>query len=365
MSTAFNIPKSTSTGQANNVGGIPNHLLKDGNDKKGNDQLTSQLKYMLPPEKKATTDKALDLSGGGYGTGTNKKNELRKFHQVTMYFHPYKPEDPSKAGIAMGTKRNGTATGNTARYTITSNLPDQLQYKVGGQWNKPLDWTADATVDLLLRTYSEEHKSLRTMASTGLIWTAPDPLEITFTIHAFDDTASDSHINIQECLQVLGAYTLPAEGKSVYTDVPSGVDLGLTIKRKAGQKGENRDINTGKSVTKESASGTTHSTGGKNIDILFGGMLYLQRVSIKNFTVNYTNTKNMLLHYWGQGTNHVNGQRLLPMTADITITITTVRGLSALNYSQMLMLGTKDNDTITAQKADEAILGELDLSAFA
>ena len=53
------------------------------------------------------------------------------------------------------------------------------------------------------------------------------------------------------------------------------------------------------------------------------------------------------------------------MTADITVTITTVRGLSALNYSQMLMLGTKDNDTITAQRADEAILGELDLSSFA
>ena len=356
MSATFNIPKSTNaTGQSGN-NGIPRNLLSNVDAAQVGNNLNSQLKYMLPKGEKAF-DKALDLSGGKFGTGTSSDNALRKFHQVTMYFHPYITQSEKKDD--QGRAIDG---GKSTRYTITSNLPDNLQYKVGGQWSKPLDWTADATVDLLLRTASNEHRSLRTMASTGLMWTAPDPLEITFTIHAFDDTSSESHINIQECLQILGNYTLPKEGQSIYLDVPAGIDLGLEVKT------SKKTYNTGKNVTKNKVfrnegndkSPTTYS---KNLDILIGGMLFLQRVSIKNFTVNYTNTKNMLLHYWGSGNGHVTGQRLLPMTADITITLTTVRGLSCINYGKMLMLGTSENDSIINQTADEAVLGSVDLSS--
>lgn len=350
MSVAFNIPSTTSTGQSNVLLGDEKTKLNAGiftNDDLEKDAIQQQLKYMFPPKSGAAKYKALDLSSN-YGAGVS--NPLKKFHQVTMYFHNYEISDTSDDET-----NNKKDTG--VSYIITSNLPDNFQYKVGGQWNKPLDWTADSTVDLIVRSATNEKKSLLTMASTGLMWTAPDPLELTFTIHAFDDTPSNSNTNILECLNVLGEYALPDEGQNIYKNVPAGIDLGLTIKTK-----NNKEYHIGKAVDSKGNTATTdqHSTQAKNLDILIGGMLYVQRMSIKNFTVNYTNTKNMLLHSWGIS-NFVGSRRLLPMTADITLTLTTVRGLSRLNYSKMLMLHNKDANVAENQSADDSILGTIDL----
>lgn len=358
MASSFVIPESTETGQADSLGYVS--LIKDSYgdtisgvaDPRGSvgfEGLGNFLNKGIGARKNYNNWKCLDLSST-YG---NVNNPLKKFHQVTMYFGE---TDVIKTEA---TGRNAKDDKNEEHYLIgpyiiTSNLPDTLSYKIGGTWSKPLDWTADAMVDMILRTASGEKSSLRTMASTGLMWTNTEPLEITFTIHAFDDTASGSHVNVQECLKILGTYALPDEGDSVYRNVPSGVDLGITIKTK------NKDPRT--LFGKGSQTDGSHKSYPKKLDILLGGMLYLESVSLKQFTVNYTNTKNMLLHHWGktQTGGYGIGQRLLPMTADITITVTTVRGLSRLNYNKMLML---NSDTgAQQQSADESIIGTLDFS---
>lgn len=295
------------------------------------------------------TPRCLDLSES-YG---RVNNPLKKFQQVTMYFRETTRFLNGEVGDI----------GAYGPFIITSNLPDTFTYKVGGSWNKPLEWSADNLLDLALRTASDNKRSLRTMASTGLMWTNTEPLEIQLTIHAFDDTASKSHTNIQECLRILGGYTLPDEGDSVYRNVPEGVDLHFNITT---TEKKTRSV-LGNSSSKSRA--TDFKGTGKKLDVLIGGMLFLESVVIKQFTVNYTNTKNMLLHHWSAaelGSNSTNwgvGQRLLPMTADITIVFTTVRGLSRVNYNKMLIL----NDEVSSansnqhQTADETITGNLDL----
>ena len=346
----FQVPQDTSLDSFGSISKITGNFLGDGSQK-----LAFQNSDWpgLKPKLKRSKPRCLDLSET-YGRLTNNQG-MQKFHQVTMYFRETKAFT------------NGVVTKEGADYgpfIITSNLPDTLTYKVGGSWNKPLDWTADSMLDLALRTASNNERSLRTMASTGLMWTNTEPLEIQFTIHAFDDTASDSNTNIQECLRILGAYTLPDEGDSIYRNVPAGVDLNFTVETDG--KGK-RPILGSSEGTKTINDFTTK---GKKLDVLIGGMLFLESVVIKQFTVNYTNTKHMLLHNWQEselGYNAENwgvGQRLLPMTADITIVLTTLRGLSRVNYNKMLILnnevgcGEYDNQH---QSADETIAGNLDL----
>lgn len=362
MASSFVIPESKETGQAGSLGYV--NLLNERDIATGvagpnegdlakfwgkNGQFVRYNKYLYSGY--AGEWKCLDLSTT-YG---NVNNPLKKFHELTMYFNK-----TEAIKLVEEKQKNGKKIVKEVPYSImpaiiTSNLPDNLSYKVGGSWSKPLDWTADAMVDMLLRTASNENASLRTMASTGLMWTNAEPLEITFTIHAFDDTASSSHVNVQECLKILGTYALPDEGASVYRNVPSGVDLGLTI---VTNKGERTVFG------KDSRTDGSHGNSAKKLDILIGGMLYLESVSLKQFTVNYTNTKNMLLHHWNdnQTRGYGVGQRLLPMTADITITITTVRGLSRLNYNKMLMLNTNADDRKESQTADESIMGTINVS---
>lgn len=356
MSVAFQLPSSKNlSGQSGTYGYIHGVYAKL-NEMQAIKQIEAKT---FGNNGAAKVYKALDLSNLGV-----KNNPLKKFHQVTMYF-------PS---VNLGANQGKVIT-HSNNYIVSSNLPDNITYKVGGQWNKPLDWTADATVDLIVRTASDEKTSLKTMASTGLIWTTTEPLELSFTIHAFDDTSNNSKTNIQECLRILGTFALPDEGECVYQNVPAGVDLGISLKtKKWGDLNIGKQRNTDTSKTKKDAVAAR----AKNFNILIGGMLFLEHVSLKGFTVTYNNTKNMLLHHWNAsqvGYGAV-GQRLLPMTADITITLTTVRGLSRINYNKMLMLPTNDDSNLLAdgyridagqifgQTADEEVAGKIDISGI-
>ena len=253
-------------------------------------------------DKASKTFKSFD-----YSTYINDSSPYKKFHQVTLYL------------------------GNNV---LTANLPKNITYKISNQYGKPLDWTANATLNWLSQSFSGVIQnatggalggSMIPRASTAQIWTGTDPLTISFTIDVIDDVQTNSSVNFQECLQILGKYALPSNGGMMYTDVPFGANLSVSY----------NDKNTG-----------THRFGGgqgKHISVLFGGMLYCEYMALKSFSVTYENTKNMLLHDYsmaGKG-----GSRLLPMTAKIQIELMTVEGLTKDTYTKMLMMNGPLPDT--------------------
>lgn len=241
-----------------------------------------------------------------YSTYINDSSPFKKFHQITLYL------------------------GNNI---LTANLPQNITYKIANKYAQPLQWAANASLNWLAQSFSGELKSwgingvgsMIPRASTAWIWTGTDPLTLSFTIDVMDDTQSNSNVNFQECLQVLGNYALAENGGMMYTNTPYSANLSISYK----------DNETNK--TKSFGGGS-----GKAVSVLIGGMLYCQNMTLKSFQVQYNNTKNMLLHDYsmvGKG-----GARLLPMTAKLTIELQTVEAVTASNFTKMIMMSSDNPD---------------------
>ena len=84
-------------------------------------------------------------------------------------------------------------------------------------------------------------------------------------------------------------------------------------------------------------------------------MLYVEDLSINYFSVTYPNMKNMLLH---DKLGNSTGNRLLPMTADINIELTSVKGITRLAFDKMLM--THESEA-NQNLAGEHVTGVIDL----
>lgn len=253
--------------------------------------------------------KAFDFS-----TYYNSDSPYKKFHQLTMYLHGVGP-----SGVTV----------------LTANLPEQIQYTVGSKWGDPIKFDTSGIVNMAFQSLSKSNSSSVLRATTAQIWNGPEPLQLQFTIKVFDETSTDSVNNFQECLRDLGAVCLPtveSSAVSMYKNVPAGANLSVGFKT--------NDLNA-----------TMGSATGPYISLLIGGMLYVKKLVMKQFTVNYNSNKAMILHEWptanGQDSRG-RGQRLLPMTAEISFQLQTVEGLDRGSYTSMLMMNHgNDNNQLT------------------
>ncbi|MBR2239987.1 MAG: hypothetical protein IKO49_02020 [Bacilli bacterium] len=266
--------------------------------------------------------KSFDLSDVAIN-GAGKDGNFRQFHQTRIFVNKF-------SGMLNHGEEQGDGT-----YLITANLPDQVQYGIGSQWEAPLSgfgspgiWNAIlqmASGSGLLGKYSQDLSSGINRLTSVKVWSGTNPFKLTITIPVLDDSyycgCTDRYktTNLTECLEFLGSLCLPkTSGKyGFYVPPPSPLQYTFTW-------GE------GKSVNFNPTQGY--------ITLQLGGMFMLDNCILEQVNVTYPNTKALIRKYANSGSS-----RLVPLLANVTLTFSTIEALTSKTYSKMLWLLNQKN----------------------
>jgi len=187
--------------------------------------------------------KSLDFSNVGHyaegeketGKSLNEKAiAFRQFHQTRIYVSGFD-----------GMNRH-TVPGENQTYVISANLPELVNYRIGSEWNAPLQGMGSSLGSALLglaksgllqadnslvkNIGSYMPDSMFNRAQTIQLWNGSKPLTMSITIPVIDDgsygkiTQIGRNTNFSEALEFLGSLCLPRyikEGEGGETD--SGV----------------------------------------------------------------------------------------------------------------------------------------------
>lgn len=311
------------------------------------------------PEPGIHNHKSLDFSNVGMPTmnskaGTDGTRYLRQFHQTRLYIMDY-------GGIlAHGEEQSKT----NATYLISANLPEQFSYSVGSKWSQPFGSFTSDKVNALLQlggsqlindltgtNIGNEMKSTTARISSIMAWNGSEPLSLKMRIPVIDDghpndstTGAGLRTNLVEALEFLGSLSLPKNGTGMlgfYEPPPSPYDFNFTYNN-----------NQGNSKTATAKGNGNHA----RIMLQLGGMLLVDNVIIKGFTVDYPNTKTMIRHWYSAGINPGSSgtSYLTPLLANVTLDITTSEALTANTYSKMLWLKTQEDQGSFNVNTEEA-----------
>jgi len=279
---------------------------------------------------KRTLAEGTNLKYYDYSQSINKESDLKKYHQFTLYC----------GGKDIGKDYNHKERTLTSQFMLIGNLPPQITYSINNNFEAPLSFGMSGMVNLVAQSMLGTSSGFR--ATTIKIWSGTDPLKISITLPIIDDNGNTSGTNFQECLEVLGRYALPEyNGKyGTYTNVPGSGGLNVWYNNSKGER------------TRLGEAGNNRS----RITAQFGGILFMDWCAIEGFTVNYPNTKALILHDYGVANQ---GFKLLPLLAELTIKLTTLEGLTKTNFLNMLRLKNQSNAVITLDTDDIPIVGKV------
>jgi len=251
----------------------------------------------------------LDLSGK-----YNTSSVLKQYHLVTFFF------------------KNSAGQGQPI--IIRAQLPKQISYTIGSEWGNPISFGGGEMGGLTGLISGLAGKSLATAIDSTTIWANTKPLSMKLDIPIFDDTETSSGINFQEVLEIFGRVTLPTLGENgAYSTTPGPTYASALKNRQDGKAGAGSEWL--QQATDWANSGARKDKDLDRVTVQIGGMLLMDWVAIKDFTVTYPNTKAQILHSWPTGERKV---QLLPQIANLSVTIETVTGLTATTYNKMLNL---------------------------
>ena len=299
-----------------------------------NGELIANVKLSGPEELRwnqedSTKYYCLDLSGK-----YNTSSKLKQFHLVTFYFK----NAQNKKGIEP--------------IIVRAQLPKQISYSIGSEWGNPLNLGGGGDGGGLMGILqAAKGQSLATAIDATSIWMNTKPLAIQLDMPIFDDTESNSHINFQEVLEVFGRATLPILGTNgTYSTTPGPMYSTALRYRQDGANG------FGSQNLADFDAYLNRKIGGdKDLDritVQIGGMLLLDWVAIKDFTVTYPNTKAQILHRWPDNLDRK--VQLVPQVATLSVKIETVTGLTFTSYKNMLNLDVANKLSESTGKAYSA-----------
>lgn len=276
---------------------------------------------------------------------------LKRFHQVTIVGNDMKLNAKTdEKGQLIG----GFTNGDT--YMITAQLPPTFRYSIGGNWTQPLKTVLNFGSNALWSSLTNGQNSGLFGLATMSVWESPNPLEIQLTLSCFDDIGSKTQQNTLEAIDILSRWSLPymVTEYGMYAGLPGPGIPPVNIVYDKYQKNTSKDKKTGKeqtTITKVSDEKGEHfklSVSDKDINrlsVMIGGMLFMDYCILKSVDINYVNTKAQYLHDYhaatftsGSKDNMDAGIRLLPIRCDITLTLSTVMGLTQTNFRNMLAL---------------------------
>ena len=264
-----------------------------------------------------TNHKSFDFSNINVDSG--RYGHLKQYHQTRIYVQDFN-----------GITTNGQKLGADNTYIISGNLPDSFQYRIGSEWGSPLSDIFKGVGNLALQLGSaaamkaggnwakigSNFRSGINRAANFLIWSGAKPLGIQLRIPVIDDDSyhcSEPRVrtNLKEALEFLGCLSLPTldlnSALGFYTPAPSPLNIDLTYKKRTFNFAPNK----------------------ARIMVQIGGMLFIDNCIIKGVSVNYPNTKNLMMRSDGS---------LTPVLAEVTIDITTIETLTSGTYTKMLWM---------------------------
>lgn len=281
----------------------------------------------------------------------HRKSILKQFHALTFYFR-----DTTKGDGAI----------------IASMLPESFTYSIGGKYGTPFKLSADTLVSALAQEVSNGNLSFNFAVDTAQIWNSPKPMELIFRIPIIDDSATGSHINYQEAIDLFGEAILPEMGADgSYESVP-GPSLVTALEYKASHGKHTRASTYFKRKRDLSSRKIQESINGiqkhwDRISVQVGGLLLLDWCIIKDLKVTFPNTKAMVLHnFKGYKKGFDYRAHLQPIQAEIEVTVATVMGVTRATFKDMLYQtkSEKDeqtlDDEINATKSAEDSKKQLD-----
>lgn len=273
--------------------------------------------------------------------------DYRHFHQMRIYIQI--PEYLRKTNMELS---------NTSTLLLTSNLPESISYSLGSNWEKPLSFGSAAT-NLLMQLGG----SAMGLGGSGVpraaslrIWSGSEPLSLQLKIPVIDDGKTGSNTNLMEALEILGMLVLPTLNGSFYTPPPSPLNATITFAKDPidhSQKGS-INLNTGKVG---------------RIMVQLGGILLIDNCVIESVSVNYPNTKAMIMHDYA-GLTDVNygntGSKFLhPLLAEISLKISTIETTTANTYAKMLWAKPQGGSGKYNFDASNGVLGVLTGTMYA
>lgn len=322
-----NVTKSEKTAQADEDGAL----------------IIDNFHNLVYKNKNADEYKSLDFSDvaiyGSKDSTTKEDEKFRHFHQMRLFIEK-----------AETLHHRGRYNGKTI---ITCNLPEQIQYALNSEWKAPLNF-GDPTFNLMMQlggesTVGAPSGTLR--VSSLKVWQNTQPLTLKLTIPVIDDgftdenqTGSNTGTNLVEALEVLGSLCLPRYGgEGFYIPPPSPLDININYTAVVGK-------DAGKQKSK--SFGTANHA---RIMLQLGGVLLVDNCIIENVTVQYPNTKAQIRHRYSTETFGTTAHDYLhPLLAVVTLTISTLEGLTENTYSQMLWARTQPNQGSFTADIDKA-----------
>lgn len=261
--------------------------------------------------------KSFDLSDVAIdGVGSN--GYFRQFHQTRIFVRDFK-------GMLSHGQELGEGT-----CLLTANLPDQVQYSFGSQWSAPLGNYGSSTWNGIIQLMGgvvagafggdpNNFKSGINRVTSVKIWGKSDPFSITLNIPVLDDSyycgCRDRYAitNFSECLEFLGALSLPSESTDYGFYIPPPSPLNAQVKI------------AGKTFDLNSIIG--------RITVIVGGMLMLDNCVLEKVSVTYPNTKALIKKQVSGGNS-----KLVPLLANVSMTFSSIEALTSKTYSKILWL---------------------------
>lgn len=261
----------------------------------------------------------------------NTTSKLKQFHLLTFVF------------------RN-TKNANIGRL-ITSSLPEQLAYKIGGKWEKPIKLTGGSLINAVVQNVTGGKFSTTFAVDTTQVWMGTEPLEMVFKIPIFDDSGTNSGINYQEALDCFSEAILPElNSAGSYSNIPGPNILDIL----GGTMGDKNVWlqNQTKNVfdTFSDFIGDNKARRWDRITVQVGGILLMDWCIIKDIKVTFPNTKAMVLHDWTHIQSDLRSGQLHPLLAQIEVTVATAKGITRSNFKRMLQL---QEDKVEKKTSDE------------
>jgi len=259
----------------------------------------------------------------------HSNSKLKQFHALTFYFrHTRAPQ---------------------AGAIITSMLPESFTYSIGGNYTNPIKIMGSEIVNTVVKEFTNGNMTTSFNVDTSLSWQSPKRMELTFRIPVFDDSASGSHVNYQEAIDLFGEAILPELARNgTYESVP-GPNLLTTLEYRARNGKHTTASSTLNSIKNGISDATKWTVGGQEslwdrISIQVGGVLLLDWCIIKDLKVTFPNTKAMVLHnYTGMHKAQVDDRgnetykvHLQPLQAELEVTVATVMGITRATFKDML-----------------------------
>ncbi len=271
---------------------------------------------------------------------------LKRFHQVVICGNAVEP--------TTGEGTNDNLIGgyqNSKDYVITAQLPNSFRYSIGSNYSIPFKSVLDfSSFNGLTSAATSGQNSALFGLATMKVWESPEPLKISLTLSCLDDIGTGTHQNTLEAIDIFSRWALPytINKFGMYSGLPGPAVSPITLEynKYTEQKGGKVIVDKNANNMKMTVGNDKEST---RLSVLVGGMLFLDYCILENVEVNYVNTKAQYLHDYHVATFTQNsktidaGIRLLPVRCDITLTFSTIMGLTQTNFRNMLAL--RDNSS--------------------